>query len=357
MSEAWWRSAGQVPERRPAVDTLRDEQWQFYEDSVIPVVFDLLDHELSDAVGSQLNQRLRYSPRFRPSQLLYAFGQDFDIPQPSVVWASACLELLYLGRVVLDDVADQHDQRWGLPSLRVVFSDASAVQIAGVLQHIAVICATQVDSLSGGRSAVPAAGLVAEYGRRINAAMLEELEWSRPTIPESAYKAIALRKASSGQLTVGLLGVMAEGEIGDQLIRYAAAIEKLDYAASITNDVTESNLRRGLEEVRFAGGERRGKRSEIQLNRPTIFSVILGSDDFLLRNPEIGENLPDFSVMKLRQIFTYLDQTGAIRDAQHKIAGLEEEAMRLIPPGSKVYTLLDKARSPNITHTPPQVES
>lgn len=357
MSEAWWRTAGQIPEHQPAVDTLRDEQWEFYEDSVVPVVFDLLNHELSDAVGSQLNQRLRYSPRFRPSQLLYAFGRDVEIPEDSMVWASACLELLGLGRVILDDVADQHDQRWGLPSLRMVFNDASAVQIAGVLQHVAIICATQVDTLSGGRATVPAAGLVAEYGRRLNAAMLEELEWSGQTIRESAYKAIALRKVSSGQLTVGLLGVMAHHELGDQLSDYATAIEKLDYAASITNDVTESNLRRGLEEVRFAGGERRGKKSEIQLNRPTIFSVILGTDEFLLRNPETGEKLPDFTEMKLRQIFTYLDQTGAIRDAQHKIAGLEKEAMPLIPRDTKVYTLLDKARSPNITHTPPQVES
>lgn len=352
MVEAWWKFHGDEDDKPPIVE-LRDAQWDFYEDSVVPRLFRLLDHELSETVGSQLKQRLRYSARFRPSQLLYAFSQDWDIPTESVVWASASLELLYLGRVILDDVADQHDQRWGLPSVRRVFDDASAVQIANLLQHTAVLCATNIDSHA---TEIPAAGVIAEYGRQINAAMLEELQWGKQTIPEATYRSIALRKGSSGQLTTDLLRLIAPAEYGDQLGRLGPAIRKLDYAAMITNDVTEANLRRGLEEVRFLSGEVRGEMSEIQLNRPTIFSVLLATDGFLRRNPAVGDSLPDFTTMGLPEIFTYLEETGAIRDAERQITELEHDAMRTIPENTKVYTLLDRARATNPTDEPPQVE-
>ncbi|MFI5691704.1 polyprenyl synthetase family protein [Kribbella sp. NPDC051586] len=356
MVKHWWNVQGDEGQK-PRIVELREAQWDFYEEHVVPTLFRLLNHELSDAVGSQLKQRLRYSARFRPSQLLYAFSQDWELRPDVVIWASASLELLYLGRVILDDVADQHDQRWGLPAVRRVFDDASAVQIANLLQHTAVLCATNIDALSGERSAIPAAGVVAEYGRQINAAMLEELQWRKSTIAETSYKSIALRKVSSGQLTIDLLRLIAPADHAADLAKLAVAIENLDFAASITNDVTESNLRRGLEEVRFLGGERRGKKSEIQLNRPTIFSVILASDEFLLRNPEVGLALPDFTNMKLPEIFTYLDDTGAIRDAEHRIAALEQTAMPLIQRNTNVYTLLDRARTTNPTDEPPQVES
>ncbi|MGW1343819.1 polyprenyl synthetase family protein [Kribbella sp. NPDC002412] len=355
MVEAWWKFQGDEDDTPPIVE-LRDAQWDFYEDSVVPRLFRLLDHELSETVGSQLKQRLRYSARFRPSQLLYAFSQDWDIPTESVVWASASLELLYLGRVILDDVADQHDQRWGLPSVRRVFDDASAVQIANLLQHTAVLCATNIDSPATVRPEIPAAGVIAEYGRQINAAMLEELQWVKQTIPESTYRSIALRKGSSGQLTTDLLRLIAPAEYGDQLHQLRVAIQSLDYAAMITNDVTEANLRRGLEEVRFLSGEVRGEMSEIQLNRPTIFSVLLATDEFLLRNPDVGRTLPDFTTMGLPEIFTYLEETGAIRDAERQIAELEQDAMRAIPENTKVYTLLARARATNLTDEPPQVE-
>ncbi|MGY4772330.1 polyprenyl synthetase family protein [Kribbella sp. CWNU-51] len=356
MVERWWDISSN-DDHIPKIVELREAQWAFYEDDVVPILFHLLDHELSEAVGSQLKQRLRYSARFRPSQLLFAFSEDWRLGKDLVVWASACLELLYLGRLILDDVADQHDQRWGLPSVRKVFDDASAVQIANLLQHTAVLCATNIDSLVEHPQAIPAAGVVAEYGRRINAAMLEEQQWNKRTIPESAYRSIALRKASSGQLTIDLLRVMAPPVYAEQLAELAMAIENLDYAAAITNDVTEANLRRGLEEVRFLGGERRGKKSEIQQNRPTIFSVVLATDEFLRRNPEIGLAMPDFASMKLPDIFTYLDDTGAIRDAEHKIAELEQDAMRRIPENTNIHTLLDKARESNLTDEPPQVDS
>ena len=357
MVEHWWNIRSDDGDK-PQIVQLRDAQWDFYEDRVVPMLFRLLDHELSDAVGSQLKQRLRYSARFRPSQLLYAFSQDWEeVPTEAVVWASAGLELLYLGRVILDDVADQHDQRWGLPSVRRVFDDPTAVQIANLLQHTAVLCATNIDSLSERRPTVPAAGVFAEYGRQTNAAMLEELQWNSTTIPEEEYRSIALRKASSGQLTIDLLRVMAPADYTDQLAELAEAIENLDYAAAITNDITESNLRRGLEEVRFLGGEVRGEKSEIQLNRPTIFSVVLATDDFVRRNPEVGLTLPDFTTMSLAEIFTYLEETGAIRDAEHRISELEQGALRKLRANTNVHTLLARARATNLTDEPPEVEA
>jgi hypothetical protein len=361
MTEPWWASGSLENVAESAVAELREDQWTFFEADVIPAMRGLLDSPKIAGTGSMkdhVRQRLRSSDRYRPSQLLFALSQDLDLDSESHIWAASALEFLLFARLIDDDIADQHDSRWGLPSMRVIFSDPGAHQIANMLRDLAYVSADQLDRrlrLLGRGARAATLSTVINYSLDVSAAMLEEISWSGEVASRQWYEDIARRKVSSGQLTIDLVELMLPEGLGAHgagptHAALKAALSDLDLAASIANDVTEANLLRGLTGPRFASGERRGPKTEIQLGRPTVFDVYLWSDEFVRHHTDIApSDVHNLSTFAPDDLHRFLREVGAIDYAIDWKKSLEAGAFveERIPAKWKARVLLEEAVETN----------
>jgi hypothetical protein len=298
----------------------------------------LIRTSFPEDIAETIRNRLANGSRFRASEFLYALLCDFGASDLGAgVWACASVELLLLSRLVHDDVVDYHDYRWGVPTLRKLYGPDKASLAATELAALAIASSEAMDhelhamaKRMGSLFSGPA--LVAEYSRIMAQGMLRELVFDDVSISEDEYNGIAQAKVSNGHLC-SLICLAFSGDIDDQTARrLRLSAHATDIAASIANDVAETDQRRGLDAVRFPQGEQRGDRTEFQLGRPTIFHVFMASDERLRAQGEedIDDSL-DLRKLTPSELLNILTTLGGIDFARRKRNDWMNDAFRILP--------------------------
>lgn len=340
----WWREFD--PPRKalysPGID-VGESHWSYFEAEMIPFLSKLLLTAFPEDLAQVLRSRLAHRARFRPSEVLYALLVDLDcLTHPAVPWAHATVELLQLGRLVLDDVVDGHKFRWGMPTIADQFGDPRAVLAASALHNLSALCGAEVERTVRARRRTKAerdrrvdlAGQTVEHARLMSSGMQEELTWSGASISMQHYRELAEAKACNGSLCAVLAA-----EISGQLPEAAFgalhdALRESDIAAVVANDVTEAHGRRGMDEIRFSFGEVRGPRTEIQLGRPSIFDVYYVSDEYVrsARDATVLRVGDDLRQLDWREVFEVVRADGAVSYAIDQRDRLVGSALATLPP-------------------------
>lgn len=342
---AWWRVIGrdEATASHPGAlrASLRDEHWGYFEGNVLPHMSWMMRTTFPHDVAETLRNRLANSSRFRASELLYALLADLGMPTAnSSVWACAAVEFLVLSRLTQDDIVDQHDYRWGVPTLRMLYGEDRAALVATELQSLAALCADEMGlpgSWDGKRGTSSPSGpaLMSEYARRMASSMLRELLFHDASISEREYYEISTSKHCNGSLCVRLCEGIS-GQLGAPAISsLSRAVLATDMAAAIANDVAETDQRRGLDAVRFPQGEKRGDKTEFQLGRPSIFHVFMASDERVRNQTGSEVDMESISLRDLSpsDLFAKLSSLGAIEYARGKRDTCISDALSLLPPG------------------------
>jgi len=338
----WWRDGGQLAVTSHGLRTghLRDQHWNYFEENVLPCMSRLIRTTFPEDIAETIRNRLANGSRFRASEFLYALLSDFGVSELGAgVWACASVEFLLLSRLVHDDVVDYHDYRWGVPTLRKLYGPDKASLAATELATLAIASSEAMDyelhaRVKGMQPLLSGPALVAEYSRIMAQSMLRELLFDDVSISEREYNEISQAKVSNGHLC-SLICLAFSNEIDSrtakELRRSAGAT---DIAASIANDVAETDQRRGLDAVRFPKGEQRGDRTEFQLGRPTIFHVFMASDERLrVQNEEDIDDSLDLSQLAPPELLSTLTTLGGIDYARRKRNDWMNDAFRILPPG------------------------
>jgi hypothetical protein len=338
----WWRNGHDVTvtSHGPRVGQLRDQHWNYFEENVFPCMLRLIRTSFPEDIAETIRSRLSNGSRFRASEFLYALLSDFTMSELGAsVWACASVEFLLFSRLVHDDVVDYHDYRWGVPTLRKLYGPDKASLASTELAALAMASSEAMDHElhainKGVGPALSGPMLMAEYSRIMAQGMLRELFFDDISISENEYNGISQEKVSNGSLC-SLICLAFSKDIDTQaaqeLRRSACAT---DVAASIANDVAETDQRRGLDAVRFPQGEQRGDRTEFQLGRPTIFHVFMASDERLRAQEEddIDGSL-DLRQLTPPQLLSTLTTLGGIDYARRKRNDWMNSAFAILPSG------------------------
>jgi hypothetical protein len=348
---AWWRAGGSSPDTPPASSSigwpkLRNEHWTFFEENVLPEMSRLVRTTFPSDIAETIRNRISNGSRFRASELLYALLADLDRATTAAgIWACAGVEFLLLSRLTHDDVVDNHDYRWGLPTLQMLYGPNKASLASTELLALALICCAEVDALVARRAgtsgdAVSAPVLAADYARKMAASMLDELLFNDVALAEREYNEISERKLCNGVLCAQLCKLISDDLDSADRNALVTAAGATDIAASIANDMAETDQRRGLDAVRFPQGEQRGERTEFQLGRPTIFHVFMASDERVRneRSTEVTVNSIDLREMSPAQLFATLTELGGIDFARRKRDFWMQNAFESIPPDFRKAT-------------------
>jgi geranylgeranyl pyrophosphate synthase len=305
---------------------LRNEHWAFFEANVLPEMSRLARITFPSDVAETIRNRVANGSRFRASEFLYALLADLNSASTAAgVWACASVEFLLLSRLTHDDMVDHHDYRWGLPTLQMLYGPDKASLASTELLTLAMLCCAEVDSLIGrranpGKRSLPAAALVADHARKMVASMFDELLFNDLTISEQEYTEISARKLCSGVLCAQLCRLISKDVNDTDSDALVQAAISTDVAAAIANDVSETDQRRGLDAVRFPQGEQRGKRTEFQLGRPTIFHVFMAPEGRIQneRSNEVTVKAIDLRELSPAELFATLTELGGIDYAKRK---------------------------------------
>lgn len=289
----WWEEFDPPlsPSRYGRPEDLRSEHWSYFESDVLPFLNRMLRASFPLDIADALRDRFAHRARFRPSEVLLAILSDLDVKAESPAgWAVAAVELAQFSRLVADDVVDGHNFRWGKPTISSSFGPDRALLVASVLANLATTCGGEVERRVNRTRArrtvrsprVDLSGQVNEHCRLMSAGMQLELTLTKASaVSDREYRELAEAKACNGSLCAVLASEIS-GELSPADHRgLQQALRDSDLAAVVANDISEAHLRRGIETIRYVSGEERGPRTEIQLGRPTIFSVYFKSDDFV----------------------------------------------------------------------------
>lgn len=338
----WWRQESRitVASHGPRAGHLRDQHWNYFEENVLPCMLRLIRTTFPEDIAETIRNRLANGSRFRASEFLYALLCDLGKPELGAgVWACASVEFLLLSRLVHDDVVDHHDYRWGVPTLRKLYGPDKASLAATELTALAVASSEAMDHElrvmnTGTEPPLSGPALMAEYSRIMAQGMLRELLFDDISISEQEYNEISRAKVSNGSLCSLICLAFAkdvDNRIAQELTRSACAT---DIAASIANDVAETNQRRGLDAVRFPQGEQRGDKTEFQLGRPTIFHVFMASDERLrVQGEEDIDASLDLRQLAPPQLLSTLTSLGGIDYARRKRNDWMRDAFQALPSG------------------------
>jgi geranylgeranyl pyrophosphate synthase len=337
---AWWRQGDPVTvtNHGPGVGQFRHQHWAYFEENVLPCISRLIRTSFPEDIAETIRNRFANGSRFRASEFLYALLCDFGMAELGAgVWACAAVELLLLSRLVQDDVVDYHDYRWGVPTLRKLYGPDKASLAATELVALAVAAGEGMDHElrvinRSGPGLLSGPTLVVEYSRIMAQAMLRELLFDDISISEREYNEISQAKVSNGRLCSLICRAFSQ-DLDPQIARELEnSARATDIAASIANDVAETDQRRGLDAVRFPAGEQRGDRTEFQLGRPTIFHVFMASDERLQVQSEqdIDESL-DLSRLKPPELLSILTALGGIDYARKRRNEWMNDAFQILP--------------------------
>ena len=336
----WWRhneSENAVTVSDVGTGRLRDRHWSYFEDNVLPCMLRLIRTSFPSDISETLGSRLSNSSRFRASEIMYALLHDLGASEMTAgIWGCAAVEFLLFSRLMQDDIVDQHDYRWGVPTLRKLHGSDKASLIATQLAALAVLSAEVMDrelhlkNPAIERSA-SATALVADCSRVIADGMLRELRFDSKTISEIDYYGIARDKVSNGRLSGIICAASCTHIDSETALSLIRSVSATDIAASIANDISEADQRRGIDTVRFPQGEQRGDRTEFQLGRPTIFHVFMTSDDYL--RVQANPDPIDLSQLAPPELLTTLTTLGAIDYARRKRDYWIRYAFEALPSG------------------------
>ena len=339
---AWWRRDNQVAvtSHGPRVGNFRDQHWNYFEENVLPCMLRLIRTSFPEDIAETIRNRLASGSRFRASEFLYALLCDFGVPELGAgVWACASVEFLLFSRLVHDDVVDYHDYRWGVPTLRKLYGPDKASLAATELTALAIASSEAMDHelrtmAMRTEPLLPGPALVSEYSRIMAQGMLRELLFDDVSISEHEYNEISQAKVSNGHLC-SLICQGFSKDIDSQIAReLRLSACATDIAASIANDVAETNQRRGLDAVRFPQGEQRGDRTEFQLGRPTIFHVFMASDERLrVQGEEDIDDSLDLRQLAPPELLSTLTTLGGIDYARRRRNDWMKDAFQILPPG------------------------
>lgn len=321
--------------RVTARERLATDHWNYFESHVLGLIYDWAHDALTPDLSRTIMSNLAIPRRFRTSEPCFAVLSDLELLEdPGAAPLMASLELAQAGRLALDDVLDEHTARWNVPSLWAQFGTPTAIALSNMLwSGAAAMLSASIAARPDPSVAAEAHGTLSYARAAIDRAVLTELQFSRSRSTFEEYEFIATAKNRLGQAVPRLVSQVFYGSIThldtDALAR---AFERIDLAASITNDLTETHGRRGRAVVRLPTGEERGQRSEIQLSRPTIFTVFFGTDEYLVWLKQTGESdfALDLAALDRGDISDALNASGAVQFAQTRADQERASAARIL---------------------------
>jgi geranylgeranyl pyrophosphate synthase len=313
-------------------DRLASRHWAFFETDVLGLIDDWTLEALPFEIRRTVLSNLAIPRRFKTSESCFALLGDLNaLSEPGVAPLMGALELAQHGRLVLDDVLDEHTSRWNVPSLWKQYGVATAVVIANTLwSGAAALLESSREARSKLADGVDVIATLGYVRSMIDRSSLLELEFDKRRATFQEFEAIALNKNCLGWAVPTLVQQLFPDALSpEDGVRLAQAFERIDVAAAITNDLTETHGRRGRDVVRLPAGEDRGKNTELQLGRPTIFTVFFGTDEYLVWRKSIGaEDFAEHLAQLDRdEIESLLRDSGGL-DWAEKIASREREAAR-----------------------------
>lgn len=302
-------------------DVARRIYWDYFQKEVEPVIREQLRTVFAQNKEAVVHLTIRLSSdaRFKPSELTYWMLRDLCATPiaPSTTtgdleedWAPvgldaefvpsilAAVELVLMGRLVCDDILDNHTLRQNFRALHAEVGRANAWLVGSGLQDAAnelllslpLRATTIIDLINASM----------DYSRRLLNASLFELRFSPANLDSvrkldyGTYHEHMREKHGIGQLSGALCQALA-GEFGESrpefekfAARIAPIMKKLsdyDVAGGVDNDWSEFSGRRGADWERIE--QKRGRKSEVQLGRPTIWNL------FLQDAPSIKEAIAD----------------------------------------------------------------
>jgi hypothetical protein len=162
--------------------------------------------------------------------------------------------------------------------------------------------------------------------------MQAELNFRQKGISRENYETISARKHCNGSFCVSLAGRLSTELFATHAAELRKAMRNSDLAAAVSNDYSEVHGIRGIDVARRPDGERRGRYTEIQMGRPTIFHVYLTSDERLRHNRGhdslVMHELKSVSVSEMPRL---LQSIGALDYAERQRERYRAEAARALP--------------------------
>lgn len=258
-----------------------------------------------------LSVRFGSEARFIPSEVLYWMMRDLATgtvtPSAEVFdtddWRPAepftelmpalltAVELLNMGRLIRDDIVDGHRRRQNFRSLHLELGKDRAWLVAEGLQGAAM----ELLALAGPTAECSTHLTLAasDYSRGVLSATFQELRFSHASeqgilkLGFNDFREIMQLKHGIGTLSMRMCAGLAT-HFASEMPSFAmftshrssieSALAGYDVAGGIDNDWSEFSGRRG-----HIGWDRiparRGKRSEIELGRPTIWNVFLQDEE------------------------------------------------------------------------------
>lgn len=290
----------------------------------------LRTHEPDLRVRDILTCRFEVVNRFWPSTLYFvvldvagrhATDVDYNL--------AACIELLHMHTLVLDDVVDQHELRWGVPTPCALFGRDAATFVATRLFAIAVLEAAAIDP-SGA-----AASTIAWGALEIAGGQLADLDLSsRDSVSLRDYLGVARAKTAIG-VTAARLAVSRTSLPTSERRALEEALRLAGTMSQIANDFSELTGLRGFERPDTHARE---ASRELALGRKTIFHVFHDADD------RVNDALR--SASSREDVYALLRECGAVRFAHEQYESLRKgalgEASRLLAP-SALISYIDRA--------------
>lgn len=293
----------------PAQDPAGAAYWDYYQSWVEPVIrrhlFNTFPESRQAAV--HLTIRLSSDARFKPSELTYWMLRDLcasSVNQlrnedeiasgwmpssddaefvPSIL---AAVELSMMGRLVRDDILDNHSLRQNFRALHAEVGRPSAWLVGNGLQDAANELLLSLDLKPPTILALQRASL--DYSQRLLDSSLFELRFSPANLESvrrlnyGTYYEHMRKKHGIGQLSGDLCFALSSqfADSRPSFARYsanhAAIMKKLadyDVAGGVDNDWSEFSGRRGGDWERIV--QKRGRRNEVELGRPTVWNLFL----------------------------------------------------------------------------------
>lgn len=261
--------------------------------------------------------RLSVRNRFWPSQVFVRTCADLSGDLSiNMIPKAAAIELLHVSTLVHDDIIDEHDSRWNMPSLRKLWGTGAALLWGEVLSTTAAkVLLTTGDTISP----VTTVGIALRHWQRIISGQLLDLRHSsHPTISWGQYSEVGRLKTSIGGLAVEL-GAHAAACSNQETASLLEFAESAGLSSQISNDFSELYEVRGFVKPYRQDSNRGG---EIALGRKTIFHVFYHTREN--QNRRVLESLNTCD--RPGELIPELTKTGASRFSVETYARLVQKA-------------------------------
>jgi geranylgeranyl pyrophosphate synthase len=255
-----------------------------------------------------IRERLTLRNRFWPSELLYRLYHDLVANGSNEIYKiGAGIELLHIYTLVHDDVFDNHNSRWNLPSLKFLWGNEKAILFGDVLTSTAL--SIFVNSFEA-NNVNKLMEIIIKHWQNILFGQIKDIDLSsQSTLCYTDYIEMCKLKTSISALAleIGALISKINDEDTSSIIEFA---HWTGIASQIANDFSELFRFRGFFD-QYKQDKNRG--NELYLGRKTIFHV------FTSNNTDFQNDFKEQIIKNdLNKIIDFLTQIGAIEYAKKK---------------------------------------